>query len=133
MLLLKKRRGGLMPYVYHCTTWLGPSYAGFLPLYSRNTPQIWCFLFSKSDKERSHASLWLSGVKRNERKEKPFLSVEVGSYHFEVWGAAVCCTFLFARFAKVPHSFSWWASLGRKKQKSHADKPFLGSLGFPDT
>ena len=61
----------------------------------------------------SYASLWLSGVKRNERKENPFLSAEVGSYHFEVWGAAVCCTFLFARFAKVPRSLSWWASLGR--------------------
>ena len=52
-----------------------------------------------------YACLWRSGVKQNERKEKPFLSVEVGSYRFEVWGAAVCCTFLFARFAKVPLLF----------------------------
>ena len=62
---------------------------------------------------RSYASLRLSGVKRNETKEKPFLSAEVSRYHLEVWGAAVCCTLLFARFAKVPHFLSWWASLGR--------------------
>ena len=51
---------------------------------------------------RSYASLWLSGVKRNERKEKPFLSAEVGSYHFEVWGAAACCTFLSHALRKFP-------------------------------
>ena len=67
---------------------------------------------------------------------------EVGGYHFDVWGAAVCCTFHFAGFVKVPHSLSWWARLGRptnppfelfKKQKSHADKPFLCSLWFSNT
>ena len=76
------------------------------------------------------------------KREALSLSAEVSCYHSEVWGAAVCCTFLFARFAKVPHSLSWMASLGRpthppfellKKQKSHADKPFLCSLWFPDT
>ena len=60
-----------------------------------------------------YVSLWLSGVKQNKRKEKPFFSAEVGSYHFEVWGAVVCCMFIFTRFVKVPHSLSWWASLGR--------------------
>ena len=71
-----------------------------------------------------------SEMERKERKENPFLSAEVCHYHFEAWGAVVCCMFLFVRFAKIPHSFSWWTSWGRpslppfeflKKQKFHAD------------
>ena len=134
--------GALLPYIYYCTAWLnlGPFIRWFLAIITKEYPQIWCFLFSESDKERSYASLWLSGVKRKERKEKLFLSTEVSRHHFEVWGAAVCCTFLFARFVKVPHSLSWWASLGRpthppfelfKKQKSHAKREKKTFSVFP--
>ena len=84
----------------------------------------------------------LAGWSETERKRREALPLCGSRYHFEVWGASVCCTVLFARFAKVSHSLSWWEILDRlthppfelfKKQKSHVDKPFLCSLGFPDT
>ena len=46
-----------------------------------------------------------SGMKWNERKQKPFLSAEVSRYHFEVWGAVVCCMFLLCTLRKFPILF----------------------------